>query len=149
MISVLLGPEACSSDAWSTTLNFHWFLCGTFHSLGVIFTVTTRCTQKHHLICCQAFCFQCLEPLGETEVTGGALFSRDEKKAWEQDARSSSALCPFLSGLKSGYDPCSSPHSHPQLFREHLGCPAERLVQDCCVSLGEASGKSSGSLAPE
>lgn len=87
--------------------------------------------------------------LGETEVMGGALVSRDEKKAWEQDARGGSDLCPFLSGLESGCDPCSSPLSHPQLFREYLGCPATGLVPDCCVSLGEAARKSSGSLAPE
>lgn len=54
---------------------------------------------------------------------GGALVSRDEKIAWEQDARSSSAHCPFLSGLRRGCDPCSLLHSHPQLLREHLGCP--------------------------
>lgn len=38
------------------------------------------------------------------------------------------------------------PHPHPQLFREHLGCPAEGLARDGCVSPGEAARKSSGRI---
>ena len=110
VVSVLFGLEACSGDALSATLGLS--------------IATAECRQSRHLVCGQTLCFQCLQPLGETEGSGGALVSRDEQIAWEQDAHSSSAPCPFLSGLRSGCDPWSLLHPHPQLLREHLRCPA-------------------------
>lgn len=77
---------------------------------------------------------------------GEALVGWDEKITWEQDVCSSSLLCPFLTGLGSGCDPCSLPRSHPQMFREYLTCLSEGVVAYCCVSLGEAARKSSGFL---
>lgn len=90
--------------------------------------------------------FQHLGLLGETEVMVEGLVLCDEKIAWDQDALCDSCLCPFLSRLGSGHYPFPWPHSHAQLFREHLGHWSRgRWEQDCCVTFGEAARKSSGS----
>lgn len=78
-------------------------------------------------------------------MTGSALVSRDEEIVWEQDACSSSALCPFLSGFRSGCDPCSSPHFHPSLSREHLGCHANGQPQNCSGIAASAGARQPGS----
>lgn len=54
-------------------------------------------------------------------MTERALISRDEEIVWKQDARRRSALCPFLSGFRSGCDPCPLPPFHPSCLGSTLG----------------------------
>lgn len=137
LASVLSGLEACQSDAgsWNFPLA-RCHLCN--HNPGH--------TEPLVVLWSRASVFQHLGLLGETEVMVEGLVLCDEKIAWDQDALCDSCLCPFLSRLGSGHYPFPWPHSHAQLFREHLGHWSRgRWEQDCCVTLGEAARKSSGS----